>query len=111
MKTKELEIPAEWMEEGWATNKVKIKVLSGREAYSVRDEASKVKISESGMEGNFSQQVALLSAVTKFVVEAPWKTNDKAVIAELPEPILNWLQEEYAEMRKFPEKKNESTST
>ena len=110
MKTKELELPEEWMEKEWKSNKVKIKILSGREAYGIRDEASNLKITDGGIKGEFSQEAALIGTVAKFVTEAPWKVNDRTTVANLPEPILNWLQEEYAEMRTFPEKKKDNSS-
>lgn len=90
-KRKTVEIPDELMESDWKTNKVVIKRLTYQENLRVRDEASRIRISESGASGTVSQEAAALGMLLKAIVEAPWQTKNVNVYANMDAGLGNWL--------------------
>lgn len=93
-KRKELEIPEELMEEEWKSNKVVIKRLSYGEFLRTRDEAARIKIHNSGMDGTVKQEIAAIGLLVKAIVEAPWQVNSPAALADLDANLGTWLSNE-----------------
>lgn len=104
-KRKVLEIPEELMDSDWKSNSVTIKKLSFGEQMRIRDEASKIKVSDGGVDGTINQEVAMVSYIVKSVVEAPWKINDNKSVADLDGAFGNWLLGEIQDFNSFSIKK------
>ena len=99
IKTKELEIPKELMEEEWQTNKVKIRKWNTQIRNEIIDQvtefnAQKGKQISTKLQGGFSQ----ILIVTKCILEAPWQVGGIGSIGELAPEVTDWL---YGEITTF----------
>lgn len=95
-KRKELHIPKEFMEPEWKEDKVVIKRLKLGESLRMQDRASDIRISDAGMAGKVSQEVAMIEMLSMSVIEAPWVMpkeikDRRSIIAELDSGLGMWL--------------------
>jgi len=90
-----VEIPAEFVNKygaNWDTKEVTIKVLGIGEAMRISDQALSVNTSGNrSAKVNYLREIATVSTITKSVIKAPWKVNDKVVAARIPKNLAEWL--------------------
>ena len=95
VKTKELEIPKEFMEEEWQTNKVKIRKWDMGIRNDILDQVTEFNIQSgknapSKIQGGYSQNLI----ITKCTVEAPWQVGNLGVTRTLDPQVGDWLYKE-----------------
>jgi len=93
-KEKELEIPKEFMEEEWQTNKVKIKKWTAGIKAKITDECMQMTVipgqkeaSKVPVQGAHFQLLMVLHQV----IEAPWKVGDFNIVSNLDADLVEWL--------------------
>jgi len=101
VKTKSLEIPKEFMEEEWQTNKVKIRKWNTQIRNEIIDQvtefnAQKGQQGAAKLQGGFSQ----ILIITKCIIEAPWKVGDVGVVKTLSTNIGDWVYKEITELNR-----------
>ena len=99
VKTKELEIPKEFMETEWQTNKVKIKKWTLGIRNEILDQTSEYttragKSVDSKIKGGFIQ----ILTIAKCTVEAPWSVGNVGVVNELDPQLGDWIYKEMSEL-------------
>ena len=99
VKTKELEIPKEFMEEEWQTNKVKIRKWTLGIRNDILDQTSEYttragKNVDSKIKGGFIQ----ILTIAKCTVEAPWSVGNVGVVNELDPQLGDWIYKEITEL-------------
>lgn len=114
---KELTIPEELVDVakeynlGWKTNKVTIRRLLHRDINAMTSQAVKIKLSQVAGTSTQSADVdpTLLAdiKIIKSVVQAPWKAGDLNALADLPQPIVEWVQKEVDDFNTLAVKKKE----
>jgi len=110
-KTREIEIPVEFMEDDWKSNKVVIKRMTFGEQMRVRDQATNIKIKGKEVDGSVNQEIAFVSTLTLSITKAPWKINDNAVIRDLDGALGNWLLKQLDGFNTIEEGKKNSSET
>ena len=114
--TKEVEIPQELFDlcvnhfkKNFPHKKVTLKLFMFKDNLAVQREAIKIK-SNNGM--NFTADVdsGTLQTATllKAIVNAPWKVNDIGELGELPQPLIDWVRQEFDEYNTITVKKKEN---
>ena len=114
--TKDVQIPDELYEvcvSLFKTNlphkTVTIKLFKAKDNWTVQKEALKVK-SSNGI--NFSADIdsTLLQTATllRGIVNAPWKVNDINELGELPQPLIEWVRQEFDDFNTISVKKKEN---
>ena len=99
IKTKELEIPKEFMETEWQTNKVKIRKWSLGIRNEILDQTTEYvtragKNVDSKTKGGFIQ----ILTIAKCVTEAPWNVGSVGVINELDPQLGDWIYKEISDL-------------
>lgn len=101
LKTKEIVIPAEMMEQEWQTNKIKIRKWNLSIRGQIIDEVTKVTAtSRHDFKADLATGFTQILVITKCILEAPWKVGDITTIGELEPALGDWL---YSEINKFNE--------
>lgn len=93
-KRKEIEIPVDFMDPTWSSNKVVIKRLKFRERLQISDEGAGIKMTGEGITAKPSQEAIALSTIVKTIVEAPWPVSNVGVVADLDWQLGQWLLDE-----------------
>ena len=92
MKTIELEIPKEFMEPEWQTNKIKIRKWNLSIRNEILDQSTEMKSTggttvSTKLQGGFNQILTLAKCVT----EAPWRIGDTTTVGELDPRFGDWV--------------------
>ena len=96
IKEEVFEIPEQFREPEWNTNKVKVRKWSAGIKARITDECMKMTVTPGSKEVNRvpvqGAQFQLLM-VTHQIVEAPWQVGNLAVVEGLDPDLFDWLME------------------
>lgn len=112
LKTKELVIPPELMDEDFnGNNKVVIRRISAPERWRITDEAAPT-VSSSNSRGigkvTVSKEIISISTCVKAVISAPWKINDNSEYLTMDWELQEWLFEQINDFNSTMLKKKEN---
>lgn len=109
-KRKVVEIPEEFMDSAWVTNKVTIKRFKYRERLQISDEGANMKMTAEGFTAKPSSEAIGLSTLVKAIVEAPWPVGNVGVVADLDWQLGQWLLDEINQFNSTDVKKKTDSS-